>query len=151
MRSLGSIFVEGGRNDRQVSLVPRGAVWMACAMAFLSSTPVSALDLPSGQSVELHEVIVEGTGAQSIARFRFIAPSIARDGGTVRFTDAELDMARLCEIVALPYITENAVPAQTAIISLSDRVVEFGAADPDATQFFDAFDVKDSACIWEGF
>lgn len=148
--SSGAEYVVGGFDDCRASFVPRGTGRMACALALLGPTHADALDLPSGQSVELHEVIVEGTGEQSIARFRFIAPSIARDGGTVRFTDAELDMARLCEVVALPYITEHAVPTRTAIISLSDRVVEFGAADPDATQFFDAFDVRDNICIWEG-
>jgi hypothetical protein len=109
------------------------------------------LDLPSGQSVRLHEVVVEEISGQTAARFRFIAPAIARDGGTVRFTDAELDMEMLCEAVALPYIAEHALAAQSVVISLADREVEFGSSNPDVTQFFDAFSVRDNTCIWEAF
>ena len=136
---------------------PAGGAWQrgrACifsAVAALCATQVNALELPSGQTVELHEVVVEEFSGQTVARFRFIAPAIARTGGTVRFTDAELDMAELCEAVALPYVADHAVPAQSVVISLSDRVVEFGSSDPDATQFFDAFRVENSTCIWEGF
>lgn len=125
--------------------------WICFAVAALCATQASALDLPSGQSVELHEVVVEEISGQTAARFRFIAPAIARDGGTVRFTDAELDMAELCEAVALPYIEEHGLPAQSIVISLADREVEFGSSDPDATQFFDAFRVEGSTCIWEAF
>ncbi|MEP2030949.1 MAG: DUF6497 family protein [Paracoccaceae bacterium] len=120
-------------------------------IASLNATPAIALELPSGQSVKLHEVVVEEISGQTTARFRFIAPAIARDGGTVHFTDAELDMVKLCEVVALPYIAEQEVSAQSVIISLSDREVEFGSSDPDATQFFDAYSIKDSTCIWEAF
>lgn len=136
---------------------PAGGAWQrsrGClyfAVAAFGATLVNALELPSGQSVELHEVVVEEFSGQTVARFRFIAPAIARTGGTVRFTDAELDMAELCEAVALPYVADHAVPAQSVVISLSDRVVEFGSSDPDATQFFDAFRVENSTCIWEGF
>ena len=37
------------------------------------------------------------------------------------------------------------------VISLSDRAVPFGEADPEATQFFEAYRVEGGACIWEMF
>ena len=36
------------------------------------------------------------------------------------------------------------------VISLMDRLVDFGATNPDATQFFEAYRIEDGTCIWEG-
>jgi hypothetical protein len=40
---------------------------------------------------------------------------------------------------------------QQVIISLSDTAVPFGESAPEATQFFEAFAIRDGACIWEMF
>ena len=56
----------------------------------------------------------------------------------------------LCETLALPYIAEYALSGDVVVISLADRDTEFGQADPDATQFFEAFRPVDNTCIWEG-
>ena len=129
----------------------RGRGCVIAGMALFNAAGARAQGLPSGLQVALQEVIVEEVSGQTVARFRFLAPAIARSGGTVRFADAEPDMARLCETVALPYVSENAIPARKVVISLADRQVEFGDADPDATQFFEAFRLENGACIWEGF
>ena len=127
----------------------RGGCGAAGAM-LSAATPVRAQTLPSGQSVELQEVIVEEVSGRTTARFRFLAPAIARDGGTVRFAEAERDMELLCEAVALPYVKEQSIPAQSVVISLADREVEFGTANPEATQFFEAYRVENDICVWEG-
>lgn len=106
------------------------------------------LPVPSGQAVWLQEVRDEAEAG--ILRFRFVAPDIARDAGKVTFAEIEADLEALCREVALPAITGKQAPAQI-VISLADREVEFGQADPEATQFFEAFTVQDNACIWEGF
>ena len=36
------------------------------------------------------------------------------------------------------------------IVSMSDRPTEFGAAVPEATQFFEAYRIEKGVCIWEG-
>jgi uncharacterized protein DUF6497 len=123
--------------------VAASVVWAASALR--------AQGVPSGQTVELQEVLLDDTSGQTVVRFRFLAPAIARDGGTITFTDAELDMAHLCETVALPYIAEQGIAAGKVIISLADRAVEFGTPDPDATQFFEGYRLENSTCIWEGF
>jgi len=108
--------------------------------------------VPSGQDVRLLEVVLNAPGPDGVAaRFRFVAPAIAKDGGEIDFETASADMAHLCQTYALPKLAElGPVPPQI-IISFSDRAVPFGEAAPDATQFFEAYRVEGDACIWEAF
>lgn len=118
------------------------------------SLPVTAAwgyDLPSGQRVTLKEVIREVVGDEVWVRFRFLAPEIARKGGRVTFAMAEFDMLALCETVALPRLMAEGDKVAVIMISLSDRVLVFGEADPEATQYFEAYRPEGAACIWEGF
>lgn len=110
------------------------------------------LALPSGQTVTLIETISNAPGPMgAVARFRFLAPEIAAEGGTVGFDTAAEDMLWLCQNYALARVAEfGPVPSQI-IISLEDRPVPFGEADPDATQFFEAYSIENGACIWEVF
>jgi hypothetical protein len=126
---------------------PRAPLYAAMA----TGTALPATALPSGQTVTLQEVILDDIGGSPVVRFRFLAPDIARNGGTVGFDQAALDMATLCETIAIPYIAQNAIAADHVVISLSDRAIEFGSTDPEATQYFDAFHLQDDSCIWEGF
>ncbi|MBD3662691.1 hypothetical protein H9Q16_02035 [Sulfitobacter sp. TSTF-M16] len=114
------------------------------------TSPALAVDVPSGQPVELQEVLVDNLGTETWLRFRFIAPRIAREWGEIGFADAEPDMVHLCETLALPYIAEYGLKGEVIVISLADRATEFGVADPDATQFFEAYRPVDNTCIWEG-
>ena len=109
--------------------------------------------MPSGQDVTFLDVIEGEDGAVGTAiRFRFLAPRIAREKGDVEFLQAEDDMVALCQDYVLPHMAETGaeMPAQIIIV-LSDRAVEFGVADPEATQFFEAYRPEDGMCIWEGF
>lgn len=117
---------------------------------FLTATPALAIDVPSGQPMELQEVLVDDLGTETWLRFRFVAPEIAREGGSVTYATAEPDFMHLCETLALPYITEFALEGDVIVISLADRPTEFGTADREATQFFEAFRPVDNTCIWEG-
>ena len=105
---------------------------------------------PSGQVVTLQDVIWNEPGPEGLTmRFRFVAPAIARDGGTVDFETASADMMALCQGFAMPRLPEvGPVPSQV-IVSLSDRPVPFGEAAPDATQFFEAYSIVDGQCVWE--
>jgi hypothetical protein len=106
--------------------------------------------VPSGQPVTLQDVIWNAPGPEGLTlRFRFLAPQIARDGGTVDIDTAVADMQHLCESYALPRLADfGPTPAQV-IISLSDRDVPFGETAPEATQLFEAFSIADGACVWE--
>lgn len=108
--------------------------------------------VPSGQAVTWIDTIQAAPGSEGLTlRFRFLAPAIARQGGSVDAEAAFADMQALCDGYALPRIaTTGPAPAQI-VITLMDRVVPFGAPAPEATQFFEAFSPTDGACIWEPF
>ena len=117
---------------------------------FLAASPAAALDVPSGQPVTLQEVLLDEVGTQTWLRFRFVAPEITRRAGGVDYDTAAGDMAHLCDALALPYIAQYDLTGDVIVISLADRPTEFGTADPDATQFFEAYRVENGRCILEG-
>lgn len=117
---------------------------LLAAAAALLAAPLSAGDVPSGHEVSLHEVLVDAQDSTTYLRFRFLAPQIS-------VADAGDDMFHLCETVALPYIDEFVLDADTIVISFMDRLIEFGEADPDTTQIFEAFRTENGTCIWDEF
>lgn len=138
---------------------------VACVAALSLSAPVAAgsagalfepgtrINVPSGQEITFLDVIEgEESAGGTAVRVRFLAPRIARKNGEVEFLQAEEDMAALCQDYVLPQMVNAgaALPAQIIIV-LSDRVVEHGVADQDATQFFEAYRPEGGMCVWEGF
>jgi hypothetical protein len=117
------------------------------ALAMLA-TPLAAADVPSGQPVTLHEVLVDAQDTTTYLRFRFIAPQIGKD---VDFDVAGPDMMHLCQNVALGYMTDYALEGDKIVISFMDRITEFGVPDPDAVQYFEAFKPKNDTCMWDDF
>ncbi|MDO9640093.1 MAG: DUF6497 family protein [Pseudotabrizicola sp.] len=110
------------------------------------------IEVPSGQPVVLQDVIWNAPGPEGLAvRFRFVAPQIARDGGTVPYESAAEDIAHLCETYALPRLSEFGPQPTQIIISLADQALPFGESAPEATQFFESFTHQDGHCIWEIF
>lgn len=108
--------------------------------------------VPSGQEISFLDVVLNAPGPDGLtARFRFVAPAIAKDGGSIDFETASADMVHLCQNFALPRISNTGPQPSQIVISLSDRPVPFGEAAPDATQFFEAYSIRDNACIWEAF
>lgn len=113
---------------------------------------MQALSVPSGQPVVLQDVIRSEDGPVGMAlRFRFVAPQIAREGGSVDFETASADMVDLCQSFALPKVTELGEAPRQIIISLAAAQVPFGEAAPEVTQFFESFRVENGTCIWEMF
>lgn len=137
---------EGGAFTRKRKWF-RGCV----SILLVAAMPVSAQQVPSGQQVTLSEVLVDAVGSENWVRFRFIAPEIAKSGGTVSYADAEGDFQALCDEFALSYISDFDLTADVVVISLMDRPVPFGTSDPAATQFFEAFRAQTDGCVWEAF
>lgn len=109
------------------------------------------IDVPSGQPVIPIDAIWNDAGpAGSAVRFRFLAPEIA-PGASIDFDTAAIDIAAICETYALPRVAGTDPLPDQIIISLSDREVPFGQADPDATQYFEAFSFAGDTCTWELF
>jgi len=117
------------------------AASLAAGLA-LAGEPV---DVPSGQAVSF----LERVDREGMVHFRFLAPQISRDTGDISLVDSEPDMLFLCETFAVPRL--GAVVPERVVITLADREVPFGEANPEATQFFEGFRVENGACIWEGF
>lgn len=121
---------------------------VACITLMLSASPLAALDLPSGQAADLHEVLIDAVGQEQWVRFRLVAPSLA-EGPAPAYSVIADDLAHLCTTLALPYLQQYALTADVIMVSLSDRITEFGVPDPDAMQFFEAYRPVDNTCIWE--
>jgi len=136
---------EGGARNRKRNWV-RGCVFLSVLAA-----PVGAQDVPSGQSITLHEVLIDQVNAESWLRFRFLAPQIARRDGDVTYVEAEADFAYLCETVVRPYMREYDLTSDVVVVALMDRPVPFGQADAQATQFIETFRIAEDRCIWEAF
>jgi hypothetical protein len=111
---------------------------------------LAGIDVPSGQPLELLEVLIDEVDTATWVRFRFLAPQIARETGTVSFDAAQADFEALCEHIALPYLQDYALAPDLVSVTLLDRVVAFGTTDQNATQFVEVFRIQDGACVWEG-
>ncbi len=125
--------------------------FVAIVLAAAGPLLAGAIDVPSGQPITFQDVIWEAEGDENTYRFRYIAPEIARNGGRIDFEQAEGDLRYLCEHSALPALVKQKRTVARIVITLSDRPVDFGKTDPDATQFFDSYTPQGNNCIWEGF
>ena len=123
--------------------------------ALVAAGPALAAEeiaVPSGPPITFVEAIQGVPGPEGLTlRFRFLAPAIAREGGTVDAEAAFADMQALCDGYALPRIASGGPRPAQIVISLMDRDVPFGAPAPEATQFFEAFRPDGDACTWEPF
>ncbi len=116
--------------------------------------PVSAqsetlLPVPSGQPVHLSDVLLDNNPGELWLRFRFIAPKIGATVGRIGYDVASEDMEHLCQTLAVAYVAQHGLDPAMVVISLADRPIEFGDAAPDATQFFEAYRLDQSQCVWE--
>lgn len=110
------------------------------------------IPVPSGQTVTWIDTISDAQGPEGLtARFRFLAPAIAREGGTVSLEAAHADMAFLCDTWVIPRLSGIGPQPVQVVVSLSDRPVPFGEADPEATQFFEAYRPEDGLCVPEPY
>ncbi|MEM9854856.1 MAG: DUF6497 family protein [Pseudomonadota bacterium] len=110
--------------------------------------PAAAFDVPSGEQISFYESFYERQDDGEVwARFRFLMPSIASGVSYAQVAD---DFLTLCEAYALPSLAGQDIPNQI-VISLADAPTEFGIANPDVTQYFEAFRPDGASCIWVGF
>lgn len=127
---------------------------VAFAGAILGATTALAVEelpaVPSHQTITLQEVLLDDRSgaAPQYARFRFVTPGI---GANLTFTDVEADFPVLCNRYAVPVLQARASRVDQVVISFASQPIDFGVADPDTTQYFEAFRLENGACIWESF
>ncbi|KPP88674.1 MAG: hypothetical protein HLUCCO07_11620 [Rhodobacteraceae bacterium HLUCCO07] len=134
--------------------------WGLCAFLMVTagaagadgSDPVPVPTLPSGLDAGLHEMFldIKPDGQMTYARFRFVAPEVAGEDAP-DFEARVRDLEFLCNTFALPRVEATPEPVDRIVISLADRAIPFGQSDPDVTQFFEVFSIRDDICIWEEF
>ena len=152
-------FFPNARGVTQAQPAPAGGArsnpWCrGCALILIFlAGPAAAQDLvvPSGQAVTLGEVLIDENPGELWLRFRFLAPDIARDGGRIVYDQALIDIDKLCADFVVPFVAREQLDPARIVISLSDRPVQFGQPDPEATQFFEAYRLESARCIWEEF
>jgi hypothetical protein len=112
-------------------------------------TQGKAIPVPSGQKIWWVDVIHTAAGTNGLTyRFRFLAPQIG--GPSPLAPEIALgDIEALCNGWVAPRLASPAPEPEQVIVSLSDRVVAFGEAAPEAVQYFDSFSVEDGKCVWE--
>lgn len=157
-RYLGQSLASVGRHSVAVFALAAMTVQPAPAQSSPSDLVGAFIPVtvPSGQQVLLSEVLLDETPGALWARFRFVAPQISRSetSGAIAeddFQRSAADMDHLCESLALDYLRQHELTPQMVVISFSDRPVEFGISDPEATQFFEAYRPEGARCIWEAF
>jgi hypothetical protein len=125
--------------------------WPPAPTVVAADTTGVPVAVPSGQALSYLDTIQNVPGEGLVYRFRFLAPGIAREGGTVSEEAAQADMQWLCDNFALPRIPATGPKPSQIVISLSDRPVKFGNPSPEATQFFEGYRIENGKCRWELF
>ena len=135
-------------------MIRAGTISLVALLAQCEDTPEADTDgPPSGLSYELQEAIFEPQGvhlnAVRVVRLRYVLPELGGDT-PLGFETIEPDFQYLCDSAGLANLRKSAPNASEIVISIASKPVDFGATAPDITQFIDAFQVKNGACIWGG-
>ena len=129
---------------------------MVHAIALLSLAGVAmaetfGLAVPSGQPVDRLDQLVEHqqNPQETWLVLRYLAPQIARAGGTVDYDVALTDMDSLCVSDGLAARSRAAEPIDQIVIILLDRPLARGETDPDSTKFIAAYEPTNGGCDWQ--
>lgn len=118
------------------------------ACAFSASAQI-AVSVPSGQSITLIEKRVDLES--DIVRLRFVAPDLASPLTRPSFEALSLDLETLCSEYGLKTLLKDAPKPAQIVVSLSAEQIEFGVANSDVEQVFEAFSVQNDTCMLEMF
>lgn len=150
MRLSGARRVAIGRSARRGVAALIGALGLAApvAQAAVEDAAFDALELPTGQELELREIVRDHEAG--LVRLRIVAPRIAAEAEDRIDPDGALeDMKVICDEYGLELMRREGV--ERLVISMSAEPLEFGATAPDVTQYFEAFRAGRAVCLWEEF
>jgi len=134
----------------------RGALLALLAMTLPGLTAASGAQAASAPEwttfhdarIEQHSSAAAGEKEQWLV-IRYLAPEIARDGGSKGYEEAVAAMDALCEGPGLATVRAYESPVQQIVVTLMDRIVEWGEATPEATQFIATYAVTEAGCEWQ--
>lgn len=124
------------------------------ALLLFSTPALAAGDLPEDWAtfhdarVELHSGLTEEQDERWLV-MRYIAPQIARQGGTLGYEDVSMGMDAICDGPGLAAVRAHESPVDQIVITVMDRVVERGQPSPEATQFISTYAVTEAGCEWQ--
>lgn len=108
----------------------------------------SASDIPSGFEHSLFETLEDTMpDGKRVLRLRYVADSL----GAEDHQRVSADFAALCARDALPHQAKADPKFDEVVISLANKKSEFAVFNPEVTQYFEAFTLKNGSCIWEAF
>ena len=125
------------------------------ALIFATATPALAEgSLPAEWAVfhdarvEVHPGTTEGAEERWLV-LRYIAPEIAREGGSLGYEDVAAGMDALCDGEGLATARAHESPVDQIVITVMDRAMERGQPNPEATQFIATYAVTEAGCAWQ--
>jgi hypothetical protein len=127
----------------------RAAQAVLLQLMLAGAAQAAPIDVPSGLSMELYDVIIEED--TQTARFRLEVPQIDVGGAALPYEAVADDIQYLCDQVLLPSLIENGWTTGQIVVSLASRQIPFGEVAPDVTQFFQPFSISGKTCMWEDF
>lgn len=111
--------------------------------------PLTLVKTTSGLQAQFIEAVQDRSSYGLTLHFRFVVPEIADQA--LEFDQVAADMTDLCTGFALPRLAQTGPQPRQIVISLASADTPFGLANPEVTQYFEAFSIKDDRCIWEVF
>jgi len=109
----------------------------------------SAIIVPSQQSITFLETRAE-TETNTL-RLRFVAPDLESPLDRPSFEEMSQDLQALCDAFAVEEAEKIAFQPTQIVVSLSSKPVEFGVAQTEVEQVFEAFSLKNGSCMLEMF
>lgn len=125
------------------------ALVSAMMLASTWANAEAVFEVPSGQPIEFYEKLDDKDS--DTLRLRFLAPDLASPLKRPSFEELTVDLETLCTEFGLKNIAQNAAPPKQIVVSLSAQPVEFGVANADIEQVFEAFSVENDTCMLEMF
>lgn len=153
MASFGATSASAASGTLPGRVRPFAAALLLCAAALPAAAQATeAIALPSGRDVTFLDSVWGEPGPAGLTlRFRFLEPDLSEALETLDYATAETDMRFLCESYALVRISNIGPQPSQVIVSIADRPSEFGSADPEVHQVFEAYRPDGAQCLWEGF
>lgn len=121
--------------------------------ALCCTTSAVADPLPKGWA-SFHDLHLQAQPAsgETWLVLRYLSPNVARDTGIWGYEEVAPALDQLCDddgVDAANLAIEQGGTIDQIVVTVMDRVVDWGTADPEATMYRGAYSLKDGRCEWQ--